>query len=197
MECRVFFEGLPTERPDLKLRAKLIDDQFPEGACETQSVSTTSNGIVEGQEYAHRFVFSPVHLDGEMIKAAFFSDCQYAGLSCQRSSSDSIDPSIHERGQRMVNEYNENRSEQDDERTYLGVVTARCSDIRNLVPLKNEASEQPQSAWDRPMMAVYGTGKTGDELHIDVFQLFSGRKKADLKQARRDLALVFTRTAKS
>jgi hypothetical protein len=190
MECRVFFDSLPIERPGVKERAKLIDEKFADGYCEAQSVSSESSGIVRDDEYVHRYVFSPVHMDGDKIKTAFFSDSQHGGLSCQRSTEQVASAQIHERGYMMVRAHNEASNDPDESRSYLGVVSAKCGDVRKLRP-RAEVASQGRS-WDQPMMAVYDTAKAGDEEHIDVFQLAVGRKKSDIKQARRDLALVFT-----
>ncbi|WP_122232736.1 hypothetical protein [Pseudomonas syringae] len=192
MECRVFFDALPVDRPDVKNRAALIDGKFADGHCEAQSVSSSSPGVVRDDEFMHRFVFSPVHMDGDRVKTAFFSDCQYGGLSCQRSTEQVANYRIHERGQMMVTMYNEASNDPGDSRSYLGVVSANCGDVRHLRPRAGVADQA--GVWDQAMMAVYDTAKAGDEEHIDVFQLAVGRRKSDLKQARRDLALVFTDT---
>lgn len=192
MECRVFFDSLPSERPENRDRARLIDEKFPEARCEAESVSRSSPGVVQDAEFAHRFVFSPVHMDGEKIKTAFFSDCQHAGLSCQRSEIEGVDRGTHDLGLAIVAAWNEESGDPDNQRSYLGVVTAKCGDIRLLKP--HPSSPEHGTVWDQPMMGIYDTGKLGDERHIDVFQLAVGRRKSDLKQARRDLALVFTTT---
>lgn len=192
MVCRTFFEALPVDRDNIKQRANLIDQQFPNGVCQLESVSDCSHGIVSDEEYAHRFVFSPIHMDGDVIKTAFFSDCQHVGLSCQRSADGTIDPSVHARGKQIVEAHNRNNSDSANDRSYLGVVTAKCGDVRALKPRPDAG---PNSAiFDQPMMAIYDTAKLGDEAHIDIFQLSVDRKKALIKQARRDLALIFTRT---
>ncbi|WP_155952208.1 hypothetical protein [Pseudomonas sp. CHM02] len=168
----------------------MIDEKYANGFCESQSVSQASSGVVRDEEFVHRYVFSPVHMDGDKVKTAFFSDCQHGGLSCQRSDEHVADAQIHDRGHMMVALYNEARNDSDDPRTYLGVVTAKCCDIRMLKP-RPEVADQ-MAVWDQPMMAIYDTAKIEDERHIDIFQLAVGRKKSELKQARRDLALVFT-----
>lgn len=192
MECKVFFDSLPSERPEVRERARLIDEQFPGARCEAESVSSSSPGVVQDAEFAHRFVFSPVHMDGEKIKTAFFSDCQSVGLSCQRSEIEDVDRETHDRGLAIVAAWNKESGDPDTQRSYLGVVSANCGNIRLLKP--HPSSSEHATAWDQAMMGIYDTGRLGDERHIDVFQLAVGRRKSDLKQARRDLALVFTTT---
>ncbi|MFU2928703.1 MULTISPECIES: hypothetical protein [Pseudomonadaceae] len=193
MACREFFEALPEEREKLKERCRLIDNEHPNAVCELESVSATSPGIVKNEEFAHRFVFSPIHMDGELIKSSFFSDCQHGGLSCQRGSGKDVAPEVHDRGIAMVNKWNDDNAEDQTkaQRTYLGVVTAQVSKIRNLIP--HPDAGETAGTYEQQMMAVYDTSKRGDEEHIDVFQLSVERKRSELKQARRDLALVFTR----
>lgn len=191
MTCRDFFAGLPTEGQESKDRAELIDETFPAGFCQRESVSEFSPGTVAGDEFLHRFVFSPVHIDSNgVLKTAFFSDCATFGLSCQRSGVAEPDAETHQIGTAMIEEFNARRQPEKPERSYLGVVSAKCDDVRMM-----RSSDPAAPAYDRPMMAVYDTGLPDNPRHVDVFQFLpEGVQKSQLKQIRRDLALVFTRT---
>lgn len=191
MSCRAFFQTLPVEQESLKGRCKLIDDAYPDGVCQLESVSAESPGTVNDEEFAHRYVFSPIHIENGVIKTAFFSDCQYGGLSCQRSPDEHPDQEVHDSGQAQVDGWNEANKDPGKARSYLGAVTAKVSSIRTLEA--REDAVQLSGDHALPMMAVYDTAKVGDERHIDVFQIAGPARRADLKQARRDLALVFSR----
>lgn len=191
MSCRDFFCGLPEDGPESKKRSELIDGAFPGGFCQMESVSEHSPSVVAGDEFLHRFVFSPIHIDANgVLKAAFFADCATFGLSCQRSEVEAPDAETHQIGSAMIEAFNANRQPEKPERSYLGVVTAKCDDVRML-----RSSDANALKYDNPVMAVYDTGLADNTRHTDVFQFVpDGFQKSQLKQIRRDLALVFTRS---
>lgn len=191
MSCRDFFGGLPEDGPESKNRSELIDDAFPGGVCQMESVSEHSPGVVAGDEFLHRFVFSPIHIDANgVLKTAFFADCATFGLSCQRSEVEAPDAETHQIGTSMIETFNAARLPEKPERSYLGVVTAKCDDIRML-----RSNDADAPTYDQPMMAVYDTSLADNIRHADVFQFLpNGFQKSQLKQIRRDLALVFSRS---
>lgn len=190
MSCRDFFAGLPSGGEESKKRADLIDCAFPEGVCQTESVSDCSPGIVRGEEFLHRFVFSPVHIDTDgSLKTAFFSDCNTFGMSCQRSKSIVPEAKTHALGSAQIEKFNASRAPERPERSYLGVVSANCEAVRML-----RSADATVVPYEKPMMAIYDTALTENPEHVDIFQLQQGLEKFKIKQARRDLALVFTRT---
>ncbi|MNF99697.1 hypothetical protein D3C85_1140700 [compost metagenome] len=91
----------------------------------------------------------------------------------------------------MIQNFNAVRQPEKPERSYLGVVTANCNDVRML-----RSVDLTVQSYDKPMMAIYDTGLPDNAQHVDVFQLQrdQGLAKSEVKQVRRDLALVFTRT---
>ncbi|UDU81222.1 hypothetical protein [Pseudomonas sp. HN2-3] len=191
MSCRNFFDGLPEDGPESKKRSEMIDEAYPGGFCQVESVSGHSPGVVAGNEFLHRFVFSPIHIDekGELT-AAFFADCATFGLSCQRSDVDVPDAETNEIGAAMIESFNANRAPEKPERSYLGVVTAKCDDVRMLRTI-----ETGVTPYDQAVMAVYDTSLADNTRHADVFQFVpAGVERSKLKQIRRDLALVFTRS---
>lgn len=191
MSCREFFAGLPSDGEENKKRADLIDSAYPAGFCQSESVSDCSPGIVRGEEYLHRFVFSPVHVNPDgSLKTSFFSDCSTFGLSCQRSGSVIPDAETHLLGDTMIQNFNAGRQPEKPERSYLGVVTANCDDVRML-----RSTDPSVPPYEKPMMAIYDTALPDNAKHVDVFQLQQelGLAKSQVKQVRRDLALVFTR----
>lgn len=191
MSCRDFFIGLPSDGQEIKKRAELIESAFPDGICQAESVSASSSGTVKGEEFVHRFVFSPVHVNPDgSLKTAFFSDCNTFGLSCQRSAVEIATPEIHALGSKMIDDFNAGRPTEKPERSYLGVVSANCDNVRMLRLADGSMPSQPKSG----MMAIYDTGLPENPEHVDVFQIHHGLKDYEIKQARRDLALVFTRT---
>lgn len=190
MSCREFFESLSTSGADPKKRADQIDQEYPNGQCELESVSSVSPGVVKSAEFAHRFVISPHHVDKDSgkILATFFNDCSSIGLSCQRSDSTHAGQDIHVRGAARVREWNTANPEKP--RSYLGVVSAECGNIRGMVP-RADAPEQPQN-YDKPVMAIYDTAKTGDLQHVDICWVKADRDRSTMKLARQELALIFT-----
>lgn len=192
MSCREFFESLPSSGADVKKRADQIDQEYPNGQCELESVSSVSPGIVKSSEFAHRFVISPHHVDKESgkILSTFFNDCSSIGMSCQRSENSHASEDIHVRGAAIVQDWNTANPDSARPRTYLGVVSAKCGNIRNMVP-RADAPEQPQS-YDKPVMAIYDTAKTGDLQHVDICWVRADRERSAMKLARQELALVFT-----
>lgn len=192
MPCREFFESLPTSGADLKNRADRIDEEYPNGQCELESVSSVSPGIVDNSEFVHRFVISPHHVDKDSgkILSTFFNDCSSIGMSCQRSDSSKATQDIHDRGTAIVDGWNKANPESSKPRAYLGVVSAECGNVRGMVP-RADAPEQPQ-AYDKPAMAIYDTAEDGDLQHVDVCWVKADRERSTMKLARLELALVFT-----
>lgn len=180
MTCQALFEGLPSGRGEVSARAKLIDDSFPEAFCECESVSRFSPGVVGGEEFLHRFVFSPLHMhDGEVLPA-LFSDAKDKGLSCERGGSLKIEPETHERGRLQAQGFNQTKPEDRPERVYVGSVTASCGLIRSL--LMNE----------KRLLSVYDTALEANVAHSDVFEI-AGRTNSEKKQARKDIADAFSK----
>ncbi|AZD52191.1 hypothetical protein C4K19_0373 [Pseudomonas chlororaphis subsp. aurantiaca] len=184
MSCKAFFETLSNEREAVSMRATVIDTAFPDAYCETESVSRYSSGLVQSTEYLHRYVFSPIHMNGEKVKAALFSDCKDKGLSCERSPTSEVPADIHARGKALVDGWNAANPDSDSPRSYVGVVSAQCERIRELV------------AQNQRMMAVYDTALADNPLHVDVFQIVN-RKRSDVKQARKDIADLFSQIPSS
>jgi hypothetical protein len=179
MSCRVLFEGLPKTSPDLDKRAELIEAQYPGAACELESVSPHSPGIVDSREYLHRYIFSPIHMNGDRIKSSVFSDCQDKGLSCERSGTIDVPPDTHRRGRQQVDAWNGKNPKSSEPRSYVGVVSANCGDIRSIIDDGGRVA------------AVYDTALVDNVSHADVFHRIYKQKSLG-KQARRDIALKFT-----
>lgn len=182
MSCRLFFEELPTDGR-VSERADLIDSTHPQAVCEAESVSVHSAGPVKGEEYLHRYVFSPLHLHEGKVVPALFSDAKDKGLSCERDHSPIPSSDLHARGQTQVEAFNANRRPTQAERTYVGAVTAQSVKIRELT-LENSR-----------IYAVYDTGLANNPAHVDVFEMPSVMKsamKSEQKLARLALAEAFT-----
>lgn len=192
MACREFFESLATGEADHKTRADRIDQAYPDGQCELESVSFLSPGVVKNSEYVHRFVISPHHVDKDSgkILSTFFNDCSTFGMSCQRSDGSEAPQNVHVRGAAMIEAWNKAHPDTPKPRAYLGVVSAQCGNVRSMVP-RADAPEQPQ-AYDKPVMAIYDTAQDGDLQHVDVCWVKADRDRSTMKLARLELALVFT-----
>ena len=86
---------------------------------------------------------------------------------------------IHDRGKALVDGWNAANPDADSPRSYVGVVSAKCEMIRDML------------AQNQRMMAVYDTALEDNPAHVDVFQIVN-RKRADVKQARKDIADLFS-----
>lgn len=182
MSCRLFFESLPTD-DRVSERADLIDSTHPMAACEVESVSPHSAGPVKDDEYLHRYVFSPLHVHDGKVVTALFSDAKNKGLSCERGYSYTPSADLHSRGENQVDAFNENRRPNQPKRTYVGAVTAKSDEVRNIT-LENSR-----------IYAVYDTGLANNPAHVDVFEMPSVMKsamKSEQKLARLALAEAFT-----
>lgn len=184
MSCKAFFSTLP-EGQDVSGRAKLIDDNHPGAKCELETVSPHSDGPVAGEEYLHRYVFSPLHIhDGEVVPA-LFDDVKDKGLSCERAGQEAPAAETHERGRQQALDFNERRKDTQPEREYLGVVSSTANEVRSVV---NGASQRAY--------AIYDTGLENNKLHVDIFEMpssLAGMGKSQRKMLRSDLADKFTK----
>lgn len=178
MSCKVLFASLPTGEKVAE-RAALIDSAKPDGYCEAESVSDFSPGPVTGEEHLHRYVFSPIHLHEGLVVPAFFNDAKDKGLSCERGSSSSPIPEIHDRGKAQVQSFNGRRQPSQPERGYVGTVTATVDGVRKIV------------IEGKRVFAVYDTALSDNAAHVDVFEI-ADRTKAQKKLARLALAGLFT-----
>lgn len=180
MLCKVLFSSLPTTE-NVAERAALIDNAKPDGYCETESVSDFSPGPVRGEEYLHRYVFSPIHLHEGLVLPAFFNDAKDKGLSCERGAADFPVPDIHNRGKAQAQSFNGRRQPSQPERAYVGTVTAPVDGIRKVV------------IEGKRVFAIYDTALSDNPDHVDVFEI-ADRTKAQKKLARLALAELFTNT---
>lgn len=184
MACIDLFKSLPTDRGEVGKRAAIIDKSHPDGFCECEIVSEFSSSVVADDEFVHRAVYSPIHLDDDgNINPAFFSDIKDKGLSCERSSTVEIPYDTHQRGIEKAAGWNRDNPENPKQRTYLGAVTANCGAIRSIMPLGSK------------VYAVYDTALEVNPAHVDVFEVH-GRTPGEKKLARFDLSQVFSQTPK-
>lgn len=179
MSCKVLFASLPTSE-NVAERAALIDNAQPDGYCEAESVSDFSPRPVSGDEYLHRYVFSPVHLHEGAVLPTLFNDAKDKGLSCERGPSDSPPSDTHNHGKAQVQSFNDRRQPSQPERSYVGTVTAPVNGVREIV------------IEEQRVFAVYDTALSDNPAHVDVFEIAS-RSRAQKKLARLALAELFTK----
>jgi len=160
-------------------RCKALCLQFPHCACEQHSVSSHSPGVVQDDEYLVRLIFSPTHFNeqtGKLKPFAFF-DCKDKGLSVNRMQYTSVEElkqtaAFISHGRRMI-----------------GVVVAKCADIRSI---RDEEDERA--------FCVYDTATKNNQSHADICQAVAdtcqsietgkGRKRGS--KLRRKLMKLFS-----
>ncbi|WP_286533749.1 hypothetical protein [Variovorax sp. J31P179] len=113
-------------------RVGLIVDSKPDCACESESLSPHSPGIVQSSETIVRMVCVPmhVHLKRLELKTSFFSHIATRGASVQRLEVAS-DAELVKCVEDLTGA---------DDRVWLGVVEAATSDIRELLPREGKQS---------------------------------------------------------
>jgi len=158
-------------------RCKKLGIQFPHCACEQHSVSSYSPGEVQDDEYLVRLIFSPTHFNeqtGKLKPFAFF-DCKDKGLSVNRMQYTSVE------------ELKQTAVFISHGRQIVGVVVAKCADIRAIVDEENERA-----------FCVYDTATKNNQSHADICQtvadacLETGKGKKQGSKLRRKLMKVFS-----
>lgn len=130
-------------------RCKALCLQFPHCACEQHSVSSHSPVVVQDDEYLVRLIFSPTHFNeqtGKLKPFAFF-DCKDKGLSVNRMQYTSVE------------ELKQTAAFISHGRRIIGVVVAKCADIRAII---DEESERA--------FCVYDTATKNNKSHADICQ---------------------------
>lgn len=182
MACREFFEALPTGK-DASQRADLIDKAHPAACCEAESVSSHSKGTIGDDEFAIRYIFSPIHLEEDgTVTAAAFSDVKDKGLSCERSQTQIAPPVLHERGAAQAQSYNEDKAnEGKPRRTYVGTVQVKAAAVRELLCEVSKVRA----------FGVYDTALPENVDHMDIFQVLTGPSRPGQSRLRKKLRDTF------
>lgn len=139
-------------------RCQTLCLQFPQCACEQNSVSSYSPGIVEDDEYLIRLIFSPTHFNedtGKLKPFAFF-DCKDKGLSVNRMRYTSIE------------ELKNTAAFISHGRKIIGVVVAKCADIRAII------DEEGNRAF-----CIYDTATKNNKSHADICQALADTCEAN------------------
>jgi hypothetical protein len=159
-------------------RCKALCLQFPHCTCEQHSVSPHSPGVVQDEECLVRLIFSPTHFNeqtGKLKPFAFF-DCKDKGLSVNRMQYTSVE------------ELKQMAAFISHGRKIIGVVVAKCADIRAVLDEHERA------------FCVYDTATKNNQSHADICQAVAdscqltetgkGRKRGS--QMRRKLMKLFS-----
>ncbi len=148
-------------------RCKALCLQFPHCVCEQDSVSSYSPGIVQDEEYLIRLIFSPTHFNEQMaqLKPFAFFDCKDKGLSVNRMQYTSVE------------ELKQTAAFISHGRQMVGVVIAKCGDIRAIINEENERG-----------FCVYDTATKNNQSHADICQAVAcqdGSRKQGSKLRRK------------
>ncbi|MBI3530382.1 MAG: hypothetical protein HY067_20745 [Betaproteobacteria bacterium] len=176
MDCKTFFAGLLAKRP--RDFAKLIENDFSNGACEAHSISPHSSGPVGDPEIVYRQIFAPMHIDPETkeVVPLAFDDASSIGLSVNRTLHISF------RGVCALGEDKANldRTKGKTDRVFLGVIEAPVSDVRGILQEKVRG------------FFVYDTATQTVPSHADICQKSGGTR--DVRAgARVDLCKSFSK----
>jgi len=129
-------------------RCQALCLQFPHCICEQHSISSYSPGIVQDEEYLIRLIFSPTHFNeqtGQLKPFAFF-DCKDKGLSVNRMQYTSVE------------ELKQTAAFISHGRKIIGVVVAKCADIRAVLDESERA------------FCIYDTATKNNPSHADICQ---------------------------
>ncbi|MGO9473022.1 MAG: hypothetical protein ACLPWS_06350 [Rhodomicrobium sp.] len=176
--CRELFSTPGLEGKELQEK---VEEQFPDGVCETVSISPHSQGPVEDSETLMRFVFAPIHVDektGAPLPTAF-SDAWNSDLSVfreERASDEEIRLAITQ-----VKEIGLAKNPPKP-RKLVAIMLAAASQIR---------AEMVESTVSRAFR-VYDTAEPEKPNHASVFVTKTARSKnMGEKKVRRRLFELF------
>lgn len=156
-------------------RVSELDCASPNCACERFRMSAHSPRPVGQSENLARFVFSPLHLTKKGdLNPSFFSHVTTKGCSLQRDSI-ATEEELREFVQAFLS--------RDTKRSWKGVVSARCADVRSITPGSSADGV-------RRAICVYDTAEEGNPAHAEMCSARS-IQEADAAELRRHLMAAF------
>jgi hypothetical protein len=169
--CRRSFDGVKNN-PD---KAKILDRTHPNLECEPFSVSSFSEGPVEGEEHLLRILYSEHHVDKETkeIGTNAFDDASNKGLSVNRVGKVNradIECQIKEKlsDPRAVSKGH----------AFEGVVTFLCEDIRSIY-VADSSGRRAFGVYDT---ALHENRSHADIMRVDMPKSFAAKARNDLRE---------------
>lgn len=155
-DCRTCFAAHRNQQD----KAKLIDDEHPNCACEQVSVSPYSPGLVEPEEYLLRVIYSPHHVEHDTgkLKPTALDDVSGRGLSVNRRRYTTPQETQQQISSKLDTAYAKEKGHR-----YVGVVVLNAGAVR-------EISEQ-----GKRLFGIYDTAEDDNRAHSDVCQVRLGR----------------------
>jgi hypothetical protein len=159
------------DKPD---RVSIINDVKPECACELESMSELSVGVIKNDEIITRMICSPMHIHTKRLelKSNFFSYIANRGASAQR-----LNHATDEELAKCVSDL----TGSDTKRAWVGFVCASAEAIRQI----RTVGETPRQA-----LCVFDAALEGNPAHAEIH--CSGQtSEADQIAYRHELMKVF------